>query len=411
MQIFRSSIRVLILCGAAVLPLALPAQTFTTIYNFGSQDHDAINPTSRVILGPQGQVYGTTSLGGEMSRGTVYELVPPASAGGAWTEVVLHSFSGPDGQNPNSALLLGPNGALYGVTATSATGYGTAFELDPPTGGSTHWSYSLIHQFTNADGLYPSGALAFGTCQSLYGSAKTTVYSLTPPSTPNGAWTETTLGTFIGPYGRDLVGTLAVSGNGTLFGAAAFGGNGGGNCQGCGLVFSLTPPAVSGGSWTDRVLYEFGAEAGDGQHPSSGVVLTPTGVLYGTTSSGGAGSMGTVFALTPAGVPGTPMTETVLHAFSGPDGDQPAPGLVPGPNGVLYGTTLSGGANGYGTVFVLAPPATAGGSWTETILHNFTNGLDGGSPSGLALSADGILYGTTGYGGSSGKGTVYTLAP
>lgn len=399
------------LAGMFFLSMALPAQTVTTIYNFGSQGHDGVNPKSHVIVGPQGQLYGTTAGGGELNYGTVYELMPPVSAGGVWTEVVLHSFNGPDGQDPCSAPLLGPNGALYGVTRSSTSEYqAMAFELDPPTDASTHWSYRVIHQFPFVTGrAYPSGALAFGTGQSLYGVTLNTVYSLTPPSPSGGAWTETTLFTFpSGHYDSYALGTLAVSGNGTLFGANAALGSG--RCiEGCGLVFSLTPPGAVSASWTYRVLHEFGAQAGDGLNPSAGVILTPTGVLYGTTENGGAGSMGTVFALTPGGLPGAPMTETILHAFSGSDGGNPEPGVLAGPNGVLYGSTPSGGANGHGTVYVLIPPTAAGGSWTETVLYNFTGGADGSTPVGLALGSDGTLYGTTNVGGTFNEGTVFTI--
>jgi uncharacterized repeat protein (TIGR03803 family) len=131
MRIIRKSTRVL--GGAFILSLTLSAQTFTTLYNFGSQDHDGIKPGSRAILGQQGELYGTTDGGGEFGFGTVYELLPPTSPGGAWTEQVLHSFNDQngDGEHPSAGLLMGPNGALYGVTMEGAL-EGSVFELDPP---------------------------------------------------------------------------------------------------------------------------------------------------------------------------------------------------------------------------------------------------------------------------------------
>src|SRR5262249_52615122 len=103
----------------------------------------------------------------------------------------------------------------------------------------------------------------------------------------------------------------------------------------------------------------------------------------------------------------------ILHTFAGPDGADPASGLVQSQSGVLYGTTQLGGTTGHGTVFALTPPASPGGNWTEAVLHNFTGGSDGAYPNGLVLGPDGVFYGTTGYGGTgtSGHGTVFALMP
>ena len=185
--------------GALLLPLTLAAQTFTILYDFGSQHNHEAAPHAGVIPGPQGELYGTASKGGKWNLGTVFELLPPPTAGGDWTETVLHSFNGQDGESPTAGLARGPSGALYGVTPSSANGSAMAFQLDPPDGTNTHWTYSIIYQFTNSDGI-PSGALVFGTGQSLYGVTETqsggTVYSLTPPAAAGGTWTQTSLYNF-----------------------------------------------------------------------------------------------------------------------------------------------------------------------------------------------------------------------
>ena len=105
------------------------------------------------------------------------------------------------------------------------------------------------------------------------------------------------------------------------------------------------------------------------------------GVLYGTTWLDGSGS-GTVFQLTPPASPGGAWTETTLYSFTGgSDGGNPVASLVIGDGGVLYGTSSGGGASNAGTVFALKPPTSAGGSWTETVLYSFTaRTRSGGSP-------------------------------
>jgi len=369
---------------------------------------------SRAVIGSQGELYGTTSLGGALNYGTVYELAPPTS-GAAWIETVLHSFNGPDGEDPTTALLIGPDGALYGDTLWSAGGSGITFELYPPSDGGTHWTEEVLSKFTGLNGGNPSGALSVGESGALYGATlygNGTVYSLTQPTTAGGAWTQITVYKFPGGSGgAQPRGALAVSRNGTIFGSTTYGGTTGSACTtGCGTVYSLTPPAGAGEPWTHTVVYAFNPAGGDGRYPYAGVLLASSGVIYGTTEDGG-GGVGTVFSLSPPAVPGTPMTETILHVFGSPgDGSQPAGNLVLASNGVLYGTTLTGGAHGAGTVYQLTPPASPGGTWHETILHSFAV-TDGQSPYGLTAGPGGVLYGTTGGGGTSNNGTVFSLAP
>jgi uncharacterized repeat protein (TIGR03803 family) len=127
--------------------------------------------------------------------------------------------------------------------------------------------------------------------------------------------------------------------------------------------------------------------------------------------------MGTVFELTPPASPGGTWTKTVLHAFTGgSDGSNPPAALIADSKGNLYGTTLSGGASNDGTVFELMPPASPGGTWTETVLHAFTGGSDGSIPYAGLIAGKGIpntttfgLYGTTFAGGASNVGTVFEL--
>jgi uncharacterized repeat protein (TIGR03803 family) len=218
---------------------------------------------------------------------------------------------------------------------------------------------------------------------------------------------------------------LVFDADGNLYGATLEGG-----AYGYGAVFQLAPDA--GGGWTETVVYSFcsaGWPCSDGAYPYSGsLVFDADGSLYGTTTAGGGYQMpcggtdcGTVFELSPVG-DGT-WTETVLHSFgNGNDGRLPAAPLIFDANGNLYGTTVFGGATYKkgGTAFELTP--STGGTWTETILHNFCSApacADGGEPSaGLIFDAAGTLYGTTTLGGShqlhcngEGCGVVFELTP
>jgi uncharacterized repeat protein (TIGR03803 family) len=115
------------------------AWTETVLYSFAGGSEGA-NPAAGLVIGPDGSLYGTTQYGGSSNLGTVFRLRSPAKAGKAWTETVLHSFAGgSDGANPVAGLVIGPNGALYGTTTLGGVPYtcglgpgcGTVFEVTP----------------------------------------------------------------------------------------------------------------------------------------------------------------------------------------------------------------------------------------------------------------------------------------
>ncbi|HXM44598.1 MAG TPA: choice-of-anchor tandem repeat GloVer-containing protein, partial [Bryobacteraceae bacterium] len=402
--------------GTFIFSLALSAQTFTTLYDFSSLDYGAYDPSvGGVIVGPRGELYGVTGKGGRWNYGTVYELVPPSSSGGAWKEVVLHSFNGEDGAYPNWGLTMGPSGTLYGVAGYPGAS-GAAFRLDPPTGTSADWTYAVICKFTETDGE-PYSPLVFGPppgySQSLFGitadgGGSGIVYELAPPAVAGGAWTQTTLYTFLGgsSSGSFPVGSLVVGTAGKLIGVASTGGYSG-EC--CGVVYSLTPPAALGAPWTEQTIHTFNGV--DGNYPQAGLVRGPGGVLFGTTFGGGAGAAGTVFALLPPVTPGAPMTETILYAFTGTTGNGFSPNsLALAANGVLYGTTEYGGPDYGGTVFELAPPASPGAGWTQTTLYYYNVGPGFEYGQRLAVAPDGTVYGTA-PGGTNDVGMVFAITP
>ena len=186
--------------------------------------------------------------------------------------------------------------------------------------------------------------------------------------------------------------TPAQGRDGDIYGTTFIGGSSTSCGPGCGTVFKVTPHGA-------LTSVSFGADGTEGAGPDAGLVLGPDGMLYGTTSSGGASGNGEVFSLNPK-----TMAITVLHTFSGSDGANPQAPLALGPGGRYYGTTFAGGSINNGTVFSI----TSSGTFIS--LHSFS-GADGANPigGGLTLGSDGALYGVTFGGGNVGRGTIFRI--
>lgn len=164
-----------------------------------------------------------------------------------------------------------------------------------------------------------------------------------------------------------------------------------------------------------EVLYKF-AGSPDGETPQG--LISRNGTLYGATTYGGAYGFGTVFALTPPASAGEKWTETVLYSFGGvtDDGRYPFGSPAPGPGGVLYVTTAFGGHYGLGTVYQLTPPAAPGDPWAATQIFYFYGGsvVSGYYPyQGVVVANTGELYGVASQGGYGyyDYGTVFQLVP
>jgi uncharacterized repeat protein (TIGR03803 family) len=285
----------------------------TVIYTFGSSGaNDGAFPVGSVTLDSSGNVYGTTTMGGSADNGIVFELSP--SGNGQWTENIIHTFTElAGGFDPMGGLIFDSSGNLYGVTLQGGpVGNGTVFELTNDGNGT--WTKRIIHVFGVGDGAEPNAPLIFDAAGNLYG-------------------------------------TTSMGGKATTCGD-----------NGCGTVFELSPK--NGGGWSEKILHNFSWNGTDGWSPFSGVTLDAAGNIYGTTESGGNGQSGedcpnqgcgTVFALHKTS--GGGWAEKILFSFSGTGTDTniPAAGLVFGANGLLYGATVGGGANGNGTVFAVKP--------------------------------------------------------
>lgn len=413
-----------LLAGAAISQGVAQGPAVAVLHNFTGVPGDGASPVAGVVLGSNGVLYGTAFAGGSgiacgaAGCGTVYSLTPPATAGGAWTPAVLHDFTGggTDGAEPAAVLAIDTNGVLYGTTYAGGTASGgTVFSLTPPSTAGGPWTEAILYNFipNSSTGAFPAAGVVIDQHGALYGttvyggaSRLGTVFWLTPPKKPGGAWNQAVLYSFPGGgRGATPLAGLVLNGNKTLFGTTSAGGTG------YGIAFGLHQ-ASSGGPWKQTVLHSFGGPTADGASPQASLVVGAGGILYGTTVSGGTAGYGTVFSLTPPTTGGGAWTETLLYNFTGgSDGGEPRAGLWITSTGALLGTAYNGGSAGYGAVFVINPPATPGGPWTESVAYSFPGGGGANPQAGVVADATGLLYGSTYAGGGSNLGTVFALLP
>jgi uncharacterized repeat protein (TIGR03803 family) len=422
---------------AALLSIAsaAAAQTENILHRFNPTTADGLNPQSGLVADKSGNLYGTTYQGGSADWGTVYQLKPPATAGGAWTETILHDFTNnADGATPLGNLAFDKSGNLFGTTIYGGIGIngnsnGTVFELSPASGGT--WTYKVIASFDDgAVAINPVGSLVFDASGNLYGASGGgieiallcgdspcgNVFELQPPTTSGGAWTGKSIYNFGTSGANDGLGpSYVVFGpGGALYGTTSFGGT-----LETGTFYKLTPPATSGGAWTEKILFSFPNNTGI---PYGGLTAGGNGTFFGTAAFTGTSGSGIVFQLIPPSG-GKGWTQSVLYNFTGgSDGNSPVSGVLRDSSGNLYGVANGGAnfdsgmclANGCGTVYKLSPPAVSGGAWTETTLHDFAGGHDGGNPVGRPILLKDFLFGTTAYAGTPNfglGGTVYRIMP
>jgi len=420
-----------LIAGLGLIPAGrVPAQTFTTLHSFAGPygslvvidppfiNSDGVAPTAGLILS-ENTLYGATISGGSFGHGTVFAI---NTDGTGFTNLHFFSptsfpnypFTNSDGANPYANLILSGS-TLYGTANGGGNaGYGTIFAVSTNGTGFTnaHSFPSVTNFLINSEGANPysdlvlSGDIFYGT---------TSIGGLPGGGTLFAIHTDgsgfANLHSFIptsdgnGPYAG------LVSSGSTLYGTANYGGG-----SDNGTIFAIN---TDGTGFTN--LHNFAASVGnppyktnsDGANPQGGLILSGN-TLYGMTSFGGSSGSGTVFAMN---TDGTGFTN--LHTFSAvsnsPDGSLPnSDGAIPYgkftlSGNSLYGTTSLGGSSGRGTIFSLSTDGSHFATlYTFSALSNSTNS-DGARPqAGLILSGR-TLYGTTSRGGTSGNGTVFSL--
>lgn len=385
------------------------AQVPTTLYSFAGGASGA-GPTGNLVFDKSGNLYGVTVGGGLVNSncptgcGAVFELSP---SGSGWTESVIYSFTGTngDGFRP-AALVFGQDGNLYGVTTWGGSGIGdancgpalcgTVFQLTP---GESAWTEKVIYNFHggNSDGAFPfsniitdsegnlygttvQGGLSTPGC---YGGGCGTVWELSP--TKSGNWKEKLIHNFLGfGYGASPRGlTMDTAGN--LYGATNYGGN-----AQQGTIYKLTPTK---NGWIGGVIFRMSAAEG-GAVPNGIVAVDASGNIFGSSPA----PDGAIFELTPTT---SGWKEQVFATYS-TLADSPVYGMTLGPDGNIYGGTDT-------SVFELSKSS---GTWTLTTLAVLDGPNQGEYPNGFVFDASGNLYGTAFDGlGTASNGTVFEIKP
>jgi len=369
--------------GGTMFSIRTDGSGFTVLHTFsaftGRPISDGSKPTG-VILGTDGWLYGTTAQGGTNAFGTIFRL----STDGV-TFANLHNFAANDGQNPQGGLVQGPDGTLYGTAQNGGTnGSGTIFRLNPDgTVFAVLYHFTALNTDTNVDGTQPSSGLILGNDGTLYGAAR-----------------------YGGPSGSIRALGPSLIGSGTLF-----------SIKTNGTAFTVIHAFTKfSGDFLEPTN-------GDGASPSSALLMGQDGRLYGTAPEAGLGGSGVLFRLDPDG-----SNFTALHAFNYVShtmardtsyGLYPYGGLTEGGDGLLYGAAYGGGYfpnGGYfaGTLYRLHKDGS-----NLALLHSFAGknpltetNADGANPlAGLLQANDGKFYGLTRAGGPYASGTLFSFAP
>ena len=403
MKLFKHTLLMVCLPVMCLFPLAAPsAIIFSNLVSFTGVGGawPGGNPWSGLVVGADGNLYGTTTAGGSNNVGTVFRL----TTGGVFTS--LFSFNCTNGSAPYAALTAANGGTFYGTTSSGGvSNWGTIFLI------TTNGAFTNLFSFTGTNnpwqGANPAAALMPDGAGNLWGTANfggvtnglylnfSTLlgygYGTMFELATNG--TVTTPVVFGGTNGAHPSGGLVLAKDGNFYGTTTWGGIGiSRNFSGYGTIFRLSPD----GTFTN--IYEFTGNA-DGGFVYAGLVQGPDDYLYGATFGGGSAQNGTLFKVSTNGdfVP--------LRSFGYFESATPYAGMMEGSDGYLYGTAFGNAQYGnYGSVFQL----TSSGIYTNLVSFNNANGYH---PTGVLVQGpDNNLYGTTSAGGANGLGTIFRLS-
>lgn len=381
--------------------------TETKLYALGNR----ADPQGGVAVDRSGNLYGVTAFGGsERCRsggcGVVYQLSPPKAGSKAWRYSDLHVFEGTpgkDGARPYGRPLIGRDGALYGTTTVGGAigaecplasgdlgGCGTVWKLSRNKDGK--WTYEILYSFQGEkDGEFPDTALSMDEAGVLYGTTLNggleltddcfligagcgTVFSLTPPPRGKKTWTKTTIHFFnrkqgMWPY------AITLAGDGTIYGTTTSSRDQMSN----GLAYRLSPPAKRGGKRKFSAIYSFrnmsDNEPSFEDGPFGALSLNRQGDLFGVDAGGA------IYRLKEPADPKGVSVREIVQAFDAKN--EVWPQLSVNSAGMVMGATSGG------EVFKLLPPRTDGAPWRYHVLE--TLAAAAGSP--ITLGKAGRIYG------------------
>jgi uncharacterized repeat protein (TIGR03803 family) len=371
----------------------LSATTLNTIATFTGAN--GAGPQA-LVEDSSGNLFGVTTSDTTTGTGEVFEV----PVGSNSINVLYHFPGGANGQTPTS-LMIDSSGNLYGATsAGGADGDGIIFEI--PKGQATPQIVVSSSQGGYLAGVGASGDIfmynANGVYEVTHGTTTLTQISTTGTS------------------------SLTLASNGNLYGTQLSGQNADGT-NNDGTVFEVTLTAATISTST---LATFDGSGGNGSEPQ-GVAIDSSGNVFGVTKYGGTDGSGTAFEI----VNGSGVATTLVNfnADATSVGGQPACAPTIDSNGDLIGINIVGGANGFGSIWGIAPGTTTAVDLvdlTNTDIPGGTPGLGFATLQSAAPTLDAVhpafentvaaIYGYFGFGGtnpndadSGGLGNLLTL--
>jgi uncharacterized repeat protein (TIGR03803 family) len=399
---------------------AWASSTFQSLHSFCQEDQckDGEWPGGPVTLDGAGNIYGTTTAGGDFGGGTVYTI----AADGTFS--TLHSFCGGDcrdGRVPRSDLIVDVSGAVYGTALYSAGDFsgGSVFKLTP-SADRTHWSFVTLYHFPNEVGSEPISLTYAGAASGALYDGQSPLFGTTIWGGRDGYGSifrldrvpqkSSRYGTAIYSFcdqgcvdGENPNGGISFDQSGNMYGFTAFGGNFNG-----GVVYMVSP------SGAETVLHSFCEEVDgqvtcpEGYLPVGTPALDADGHLFGSAERDDNFSGGDIFRIK---IAGANSKLDVLYKFCSQPSCADGLGAVDvelAPDGDLYGAAAGGGAYGHGAIFRVHRKS-------ESVLYSFcqqASCVDGSTPGPLTLDGSSRILGVTAGGGTGANdsGTVFQLS-
>ena len=344
--------------------------SFQTIYNFVGGT-DGSGPGYRLAIGADGSVYGVTVSGGYIHAGvcpagcgTLYRLSPPPAGQTQWVKTIIDAFD--LGGSPSSGVLIGPSGELYGTLSEHPGSGGVAYQELPPASGQTAWTRAVLHKFhLNSEmGSNPAGELMFNKQGFLVGTTEFggtiiptdeycglgcgAVYALHPPTAGDPEWRLHRLYALQPSDGYNTKLGVVEDRAGALYTISQS--EAGGHYN----LLRLQPPGTAGDSWSASTIHSFPASPADGLVPNA---LAAAGDnIFGTTLAGGMKghginhcgdgdslpNCGTFFELSPPASGVGAWSETIVMTQTKHTGTAPI-AMTRGANRLFYMTNARGG--------------------------------------------------------------------